>query len=132
MRYNSESTYYFLEGEEEIMKPILSKAQLDYMKAKNKFEDKAKVMEAKIEEARTKVPEVTQEIMEGLVLETGFHDAFNELTVAENALIQWSHVTIKHEKTYRDNKAEIEMMYERLNQDPQMRARIIQLAMKIR
>ncbi|KKO51581.1 hypothetical protein [Paenibacillus sp. DMB20] len=114
------------------MKPILSKAQLDYMKAKNKFEDKAKIMEAKIEEARTKVPEVTQEIMEGLVLETGFHDAFNELTVAENALIQWSHVTIKHEKTYRDNKAEIEMMYERLNQDPQMRARIIQLAMKIR
>lgn len=132
MRYNSESTYYFLEGEEEIMKPILSKAQLDYMKAKNKFEDKAKIMEAKIEQARTKVPEVTQEIMEGLVLETGFHDAFNELTMAENALIQWSHVTIKHEKTYRDNKAEIEMMYEKLNADPQMRARVIQLAMKIR
>ncbi|WP_106767264.1 hypothetical protein [Paenibacillus faecalis] len=114
------------------MKPILSKAQLDYMKAKTKFEDKAKVMEKKIEDARRVHDEITQEIMEGLVLETGFHDAFNELTMAENALISWSHSTIKHEKTYRDNKAEIEMMYDKLNDDPQMRARIVQLAMRIR
>ncbi|WP_422658596.1 hypothetical protein ACK8P5_23510 [Paenibacillus sp. EC2-1] len=114
------------------MKPILSKAQLDYMKAKTQFEDRAKVMEKKIELARGVHDEITQEIMEGLVMETGFHDAFNELTLAENALIQWSHVTIKHEKTYRDNKVEIEMMYSKLNEDPEMRARVIQLAMKIR
>ncbi|MBO2944862.1 hypothetical protein JJQ72_12855 [Paenibacillus sp. F411] len=114
------------------MKPKLSKAQLDYMKAKTQFEDKAKVMEKKIELTRKKVPEITQEVMEGLVLETGFHDAFNELTLAENALIQWSHVTIKHEKEYRDNKNHIENMYSKLNEDPQMRAQIIQLAMKIR
>ena len=132
MRYNNQSTYYFLEGEEEFMKPILSKAQLDYMKAKTQFEDKAKVMEKKIELARGVHDEITQEIMEGLVLETGFHDAFNEMTLAENALIQWSHVTIKHEKTYRENKVEIEMMYDKLNEDPEMRARVIQLAMKIR
>ncbi|WP_054957730.1 hypothetical protein [Paenibacillus dakarensis] len=114
------------------MKPILSKAQLDYMKAKTQFEDRAKVMEKKIELARREHGEVTQEIMEGLVLETGFHDAFNQLTLAENDLIQWSHVTIKHEKEYRDNKNEIEMMYSKLNEDPEMRARVIQLAMKIR
>ncbi|MEK3733178.1 MULTISPECIES: hypothetical protein [Paenibacillus] len=114
------------------MKPILSKAQLDYMKAKTKFEDKAKVMEKKIELARAAQNEISQEVMEELVVETGFHDAFNELTMAENALIQWSHSTIKHEKTYRDNKAEIELMYSRLNDDPKMRNRIIQLAMKIR
>ncbi len=132
MRYNNQCTYYFLEGEVEIMKPILSKAQLDYMKAKTQFEDRAKVMEKKIELARREHGEVTQEIMEGLVLETGFHDAFNQLTLAENDLIQWSHVTIKHEKEYRDNKNEIEMMYSKLNEDPEMRARVIQLAMKIR
>lgn len=114
------------------MKPILSKAQLDYMKAKTKFEDKAKVMEKKIELARAAHNEITQEIMEGLVLETGFHDSFNELTLAENALIEWSHTTIKHDKTYRSNKAEIDLMYSRLNHDPEMRAKIIQLAMKIR
>lgn len=114
------------------MKPILSKAQLDYTKAKTKFEDKAKVMEKKIELARGVHDEITQEIMEGLVLETGFHDAFNELTLAENELINWSHVTIKHEKTYRDNKVEIEMMYDKLNDDPEMRNRVIQLAMRIR
>lgn len=132
MRYNNQSTYYFLEGEEELMKPLLSKAQLDYTKAKTQFEDRAKVMEKKIELARGVHGEITQEIMEGLVLETGFHDAFNELTLAENELIKWSHVTIKHEKTYRDNKVEIEMMYDKLNEDPEMRARVIQLAMKIR
>ncbi|NMO98151.1 hypothetical protein [Paenibacillus lemnae] len=114
------------------MKPKLSKPQLDYMKAKTQFEDKAKVMESTIEKKRKQVPEITQEIMEGLVMETGFHNAFNDLTIAENALIQWSHVTIKHEKEYRDNKFQIEEMYTKLNDDPQMRARIIQLAMKIR
>lgn len=114
------------------MKPIMSKPQLDYTKAKNKFEDKAKEMEKKIEEKRQAVPDITQEVMEGLVLETGFHDAFNELTEAENALIQWSHATIKHEKSYRENQLEIDQMYERLNDDPQTRARIIQLAMRIR
>lgn len=114
------------------MKPIMSKPQLDYMKAKDKFEDRAKEMEKKIEEKRRMVPEVTQEIMEGLVMETGFHDAFNDLTIAENALIQWSHATIKHEKHYKENKSEIDQMYESLGDDPQKRARIIQLAMRIR
>lgn len=113
------------------MKPLLSKAQLDYMKAKAKFEDRAKVLEKKIEETQ-KLQEVTQEVMEGLVVETGFHDAFNELTVAENALIDWSHATMKHEKSYKENKQPIENMYANLNSDPQMRARIIELAMKVR
>ncbi|GAB6927565.1 hypothetical protein JCM10914A_15480 [Paenibacillus sp. JCM 10914] len=114
------------------MKPILSKAQLDYMKAKTKFEERAKVMEKKIELARESHGNVTQEIMEGLVVETGFHDSFNDMTAAENNLIQWSHTTIKHDKTYKDNKNEIDMMYSTLHSNPEMRARIIQMAMKIR
>lgn len=113
------------------MKPILSKAQLGYLKAKNKFEDRSKVLEKRIEET-AKLQEVSQEVMEGLVLETGFHEAFNELRVAENELVEWSHVTMKHEKTYKDNKQAIEDMYAKLDTDPQMRARIIQLAMKVR
>jgi hypothetical protein len=113
------------------MKPILSKAQLAYMKAKNKFEDRSRVLEKKIEET-AKLQEVTQEVMEGLVLETGFHDAFNEMRNAEQELIDWSHVTMKHEKSYKDNKQAIDDMYEKLETDPKMRARIIQLAMKVR
>ncbi|WP_438348829.1 hypothetical protein ACP8HI_25130 [Paenibacillus sp. FA6] len=113
------------------MKPIYSKAQIDYMKAKTVFENRASVMEQKIELTR-KTTEVTQEVMEGLVLETGFHDAYNELKTAENNLIAWSHVTMKHEKTYRENKQSIEQMYESLNSSPEKRAQIIQLSMKIR
>ncbi|MBE9916777.1 hypothetical protein G8C92_22420 [Paenibacillus donghaensis] len=113
------------------MKPIYSKAQLDYLRAKTKFENKASTLEHKIELTR-KTREITQEVMEGLVLETGFHDAYNELTLSENKLIEWSHSTIKHEKTYRENKQPIEQMYENLNSSPEMRAQIIELAMKIR
>jgi hypothetical protein len=113
------------------MKPMLSKAQLAYMKAKNKFEDRSKVLEKKIEET-AKLQEVTQEVMEGLVLETGFHDAFNEMRNAEQELIDWSHMTMKHEKSYKDNKQAIDDMYEKLETDAKMRARIIQLAMKVR
>jgi hypothetical protein len=113
------------------MKPMLSKAQLAYMKAKNKFEDRSRVLEKKIEET-AKLQEVTQEVMEGLVLETGFHDAFNEMRNAEQELIDWSHMTMKHEKSYKDNKQAIDDMYEKLETDAKMRARIIQLAMKVR
>ncbi|MDR0268732.1 hypothetical protein [Paenibacillus sp.] len=113
------------------MKPIYSKAQLDYLRAKTKFENKASTLEKKIEMTR-KTREITQEIMEGLVQETGFHDAFNELTLSENQLIEWSHSTIKHEKTYRENRQPIEQMYTNLNNSPEMRAQIIELAMKIR
>ncbi|MEC0092566.1 hypothetical protein PMSD_08875 [Paenibacillus macquariensis subsp. defensor] len=113
------------------MKSIYSKAQMDYMKAKTVFEGRASVLEKTIEKT-SKTREITQEVMEGLVLETGFHAAFNELLTAENNLIEWSHVTIKHEKTYRENKQPIESMYEQLNGSPEMRAQIIQLAMKIR
>lgn len=113
------------------MKPIYSKAQLGYMKAKTQFEKQAAILEVEIEKTR-KTQEVSQEVMESLVMKTGFHDAYNNLVAAENELIDWSHVTIKHEKTYRDNKQPIEDMYENLNTDPKLRARIIELAMKIK
>ncbi|PAF29494.1 hypothetical protein [Paenibacillus sp. 7516] len=113
------------------MKPIYSKAQLGYMKAKTQFEKQAVILEKKIEDTR-KTQEVTQEVMEGLVQATGFHDAYNQLVIAENELIEWSHTTMKHEKTYRENRQPIDDMYLRLNSDPEMRAQIIDLAMKIR
>lgn len=113
------------------MKPIMAKPQLGYSKAKRKFEDRSRVLEKKIEET-AKLQEVTQEVMESLVLETGFHEAFNDLRAAENELIEWSHMTMTHEKTYRDNKQAIDDMYAKLGTDPQMRTRIIQLAMRVR
>ncbi|CAM2932751.1 hypothetical protein PASE110613_08180 [Paenibacillus sediminis] len=113
------------------MKPILSKAQVVYMKAKKKFDDRAKVLEQQIAETR-KTTEITEEVMEGLVLETGFHDAYSELTNAENELIEWSHTAIKNDKTYKTNQQPIDQMYSNLENNPEMRARIIQLAMKIR
>ncbi len=129
--YNSKVIDIFAKGEMIQMKPILSKPQLGYTKAKRKFEDKSKVLEKRIEET-AKLQEVTQEVMEGLVIETGFHDAFNDLRAAEDELIEWSHNTMKHEKTYKDNKQAIDDMYAKLESDPQMRARIIQLAMRVR
>ncbi|KAA8998001.1 hypothetical protein F4V43_17260 [Paenibacillus spiritus] len=113
------------------MKPILSKAQLDYMKAKNQFENRAKVLEKEIT-AKRATQEITQEAMEELVQTTGFHDAYNDLILAENALIDWSHSTIKHEKTYRENREAIDAMYENVNSSPEKRQEMIQLSMKIR
>ncbi|MHA6532701.1 hypothetical protein [Paenibacillus sp. BAC0078] len=113
------------------MKPILSKAQLDYMKAKNSFENRAKVMEKEIA-AKRALQEITQELMEELVQATGFHDAYNDLVIAENALIEWSHATIKHEKSYRENRGAIDAMYENVNSSPEKRQELIQLSMKIR
>ncbi|MDT3428028.1 precorrin isomerase [Paenibacillus forsythiae] len=113
------------------MKPILSKAQLDYMKAKNKFENTAKVMEKEIA-ARRVQQEITQEVMEELVQATGFHDAYNDLVIAENALIDWSHSTIKHEKSYRENRDAIDALYKNVNSSPEKRQELIQLSMKIR
>lgn len=113
------------------MKPILSKPQLTYMKAKNKFEDRAKVLEKKIEET-SKLQEITEEVMEGLVVETGFHDAYVTLTNAEDELIEWSHNTMKHEKDYKDNKGAIDQMYASLGTNPELRTQLIQLAMRVR
>jgi len=113
------------------MKPILAKAQLDYMKAKNKFENRAKEME-KVITAKRALQEITQEVMEELVQQTGFHDAYNDLIVAENALIDWSHTTIKHEKTYKDNREAIENLYANVNASPEKRQELILLSMKIR
>ncbi|WP_151733742.1 hypothetical protein [Paenibacillus tengchongensis] len=113
------------------MKPILSKAQLDYTKAKNMFENRAKVLEKEIA-AKRALQEITQETMEELVQATGFHEAYNDLVLAENALIEWSHSTIKHEKTYRENRVAIDALYENVNSSPEKRQELIQLSMKIR
>ncbi|GGA43896.1 hypothetical protein [Paenibacillus physcomitrellae] len=113
------------------MKPILSKPQLNYTKAKTKFEDRAKVLEKKIEETQ-KLQEITEQVMEGLVLETGFHEAYVALTEAENELIEWSRVTMKHEKEYKDNKGAIDNFYSNVNANPELRAQLINLAMKVR
>lgn len=113
------------------MSKLLAKPQVDYNRTKTKFEERSAVLNKKIEETRV-LREITQEVMEGLVLETGFHDAFNALTQAENALIEWSHTTIKREKTYLDNKAAFDTMYENLDSNPKARATIIDLAMRIR
>ncbi|WP_342437441.1 hypothetical protein NSS79_31515 [Paenibacillus sp. FSL L8-0436] len=113
------------------MKPILAKAQLDYMKAKNMFENRAKILEKEIT-AKRALQEISQDLMEELVQATGFHDAYNDLVIAENALIEWSHTTIKHEKSYRENRVAIDTMYEGVNSSPEKRQELIQLSMKIR
>ncbi len=88
-------------------------------------------MEKRIEETQ-KLQEITEEVMEGLVLETGFHDAYVTLTNAENELIEWSRVTMKHEKEYQEHKTEIDNFYQNVGANPELRAQIIQLALKVR
>ncbi|ANE46696.1 hypothetical protein SY83_10900 [Paenibacillus swuensis] len=113
------------------MKKIYSNAQREYLAAKELFEKTSKVMEAKIQNI-TLIREIQQNEMEKLVLETGFHGAFQSLTDAENALIDWSHIAIREEKEYKENVEHFQNMYANLHTNPQARATIIDLAMKLK
>ncbi|MFD2615538.1 hypothetical protein [Paenibacillus gansuensis] len=113
------------------MKKIYSTAQQEYLNAKNAFEEISKVLEKKIQTI-TVIREIQQPEMEKLVVETGFHQAFEKLTEAETNLINWSHEAIKQEQTYKDNVSHFENMYANLHRNAEARTTVIQLAMKLK
>jgi alcohol dehydrogenase class IV len=111
-------------------KTKLSKAQSNYKEAKERFEKANEAFQNKL--AVTKVLGViTQEKVEELIEETDLHNALNDLGAAETALLEWSHEAIQSEKDYLQNKESVDKMYAFINQDPDIKAKLIQAAMKI-
>jgi hypothetical protein len=113
------------------MKKVYSTAQKDYLNAKKAFEEVSKVLEKKIQTISV-IREVQQAEMEKLVVETGFHDAFNNFTQAEDKLIEWSHGIIQDEKIYKENKIHFDNMYANLSTSPEARVAVVELAMKVK
>jgi alcohol dehydrogenase class IV len=111
-------------------KSNLAKPQTEYKEAKERFEKANEAFQNKL--ATVKLLGVaTQEKMEELIEETGLHTALNDLGEAEKALLHWSHEAIQNEKDYLQNKETIDKMYAFINQDPDIKAKLIQAAMKI-
>lgn len=109
---------------------LFSKQQNDYKLAKDRFDKSNKDFEKKLATVKL-LGTPTQEKVEELLEQTGLHTALNELSAAENALIEWSHEMIKDQSDYVNNKQVIDTMYANIHRDPQTRAKLIQAAMKI-
>lgn len=108
----------------------LSKQQSEYKEAKEQFEQANKEFEQKL--AATKlIGKVNQETMESLVEQTGLHTALNRLGRAEAALLKWSKEMISKEKDYLNNKEAVDRMYAYIDENPQIKAQLIQAAMKM-
>jgi len=120
--------------EEEVVirmkKTKLSKAQTQYKEAKEHFEKVNEAFQNKLATVQL-LGTVTQEKVEELIEQTGLHTALNDLGDAEKALLQWSHEAIQNEKDYLQNKEAVDKMYAFIDRDPDIKAKLIQAAMKI-
>jgi alcohol dehydrogenase class IV len=111
-------------------KTKLSKEQSNYKEAKERFERANEAFQNKLAVVKV-LGVVSQQKVEDLIEETGLHTALNDLGAAEAALLQWSHEEIQNEKDYLQNKESVDKMYAFINQDPDIKAKLIQAAMKI-
>lgn len=112
------------------MMKSMSKPQIDYKEAKEQFEKANKEFEQKL--ASTKLlGQVNQEVMEQLIEQTGLHDALNRLGRAEKGLLKWSHEMIRNERDYLKNKEQVDRMYSYIDNNPAIKAQLIQAAMKM-
>jgi alcohol dehydrogenase class IV len=109
---------------------LYSKQQNDYKLAKQRFDKINKEFEKKLATLKM-LGTPTQQQIEELLEETGLHNALNDLSTAENALLEWSHQMIQDQPDYLNNKEIIDNMYANIHRDPLTRAKLIQAAMKI-
>ncbi len=112
------------------MKRTFSEQQREYKEAKENFEKANKEFEQKLATTK-KLGNVTPEVMEQLVGDTGLHTALNRLGAAEAALLKWSHEMIQNERDYLQNKEQVDRMYSFIDQNPHIKAQLIQAAMKM-
>lgn len=113
-------------------KTKLSKAQSNYKEAKERFEKANEAFQNKLAVVKVLgVGAITQVKVEELIEETDLHTALNDMGAAETALLEWSHEAIKSEKDYLQNKESVDKMYAFIEQDPDIKAKLIQAAMKI-
>ena len=112
------------------MKKTMSVQQKEYKEAKELFQAANAEFEKKLA-ATKKLGTVSQEVMERLVQDTDLHTALNRLGAAEAALLKWSHEMIRNERDYLKNREAIDKMYAFIDQNPNIKAQLIQAAMKM-
>ncbi|WP_159881120.1 hypothetical protein [Paenibacillus puerhi] len=112
------------------MKKTMSEQQKEYKEAKALFQAANSEFEKKLATTK-KLGKVDQEVMERLVEDTGLHTALNRLGAAEKALLEWSHEMIRNERDYLKNKDSVDRMYAFIDENPNIKAQLIQAAMKM-
>lgn len=113
------------------MKKRYAKAQIDYLAAREHFLQVSQQADKRIADLRAQGKEIGQEEMEEVVERVGLHRAFNDLTQAENVLINWTQTAIKHEPEFIKNKATFEQLYEKVRTDAEARGALLNLAMRL-
>ncbi|MEC0225518.1 MULTISPECIES: hypothetical protein [Paenibacillus] len=113
------------------MKKKHSKAQIDYLASREHFLQISNQADKRITELREAGKEVGQEEMEEIVERVGLHRAYNELTQAENVLINWTQTAIRTEPEFMQNRINFEELYERVKTDAEARGAILNLAMRL-
>lgn len=112
------------------MKKVLSEQQNEYKAAKENYERVNKDFEQKLATTK-KLGKVNQQTMERLIEDTGLQDAVNRMGAAEAALLKWSHEMIQTERDYLKNKDSVDRMYAFIDQNPKIKAQLIQAAMQM-
>ncbi|NEW04449.1 hypothetical protein GK047_00225 [Paenibacillus sp. SYP-B3998] len=113
------------------MKKKHSRAQIDYLASREHFLQISNQADKRIEELKEQGHEVGQEEMEEIVERVGLHRAYNELTQAENVLINWTQTAIKTEPEFIQKKDHFEALYEKVKTDAEARGAILNLAMRL-
>ncbi|MFD0694153.1 hypothetical protein ACFQZT_08615 [Paenibacillus sp. GCM10027628] len=113
------------------MKKKHSKAQIDYLAAREHFLQISNQADKRIEALKEQGKEVGQAEMEEIIERVGLHRAYNELTHAENVLINWTQTAIKTEPVFMEKRAEFEELYELVKTNAEARGAILNLAMRL-
>lgn len=113
------------------MKKKHSKAQIDYLASREHFLQISNQADKRIAELKEEGKEVGQAEMEEIIERVGLHRAYNELTQAENVLINWTQTAIKTEPEFIQNRTNFEELYEKVKTDAEARGAILNLAMRL-
>ncbi|UKS27677.1 hypothetical protein LOZ80_01625 [Paenibacillus sp. HWE-109] len=113
------------------MKKKHSKAQIDYLASREHFLQISNQADKRIAELKESGAEVGQAELEDIIERVGLHRAYNELTQAENVLINWTQTAIKTEPEFMQNRGNFEELYERVKTDAEARGAILNLAMRL-
>lgn len=113
------------------MKKKHSKAQIDYLASREHFLQISNQADKRIADLKEAGKEVGQAELEEIIERVGLHRAYNELTQAENLLINWTQVAIKTEPEFIENRSNFEELYERVKTDAEARGALLNLAMRL-
>lgn len=113
------------------MKKKHSKAQIDYLASREHFLQISNQADKRIADLKEAGKEVGQAELEEIIERVGLHRAYNELTQAENLLINWTQIAIKTEPEFMENRSNFEELYERVKTDAEARGALLNLAMRL-